>query len=201
MTGLTAKPIVSHARQNLPSPAFAAPLAAMLAITHSARTVLAYQTGVVTVHEAAGRTNRRLAVSVAACVLLLAQFLLGMAVNVGVVLPAHHPGAAASNYFSGVASGVGWAISAGPAWVAAHVVLGLALVVAALAAIGLIWRTGSRTERAMSVLGLLFIIGAGFNGASFLNYGHAVSSFIMAALWALATTCYVTGAVLSARRT
>jgi hypothetical protein len=40
--------------------------------------------------------NRRLAVDVAACVLLLVQFLLGMAVNLGVVLPAHHPGAAAS---------------------------------------------------------------------------------------------------------
>jgi hypothetical protein len=145
--------------------------------------------------------NRRLTVSIAACVLLLAQYLLGMAVNVAIVLPAHHPGAAASNYFSGVASGLGWVISAGPAWVAAHTALGLALVVAALAAIALTWRAGSRTERAMSVLGLLFIIGAGFNGASFLNYGHAFSSFIMAALWALATACYVTGAVLAVRRT
>jgi hypothetical protein len=31
--------------------------------------------------------NRRLAVSIAACLLLLVQFLLGMAVNVGAVLP------------------------------------------------------------------------------------------------------------------
>jgi hypothetical protein len=53
----------------------------------------------------------------------------------------------------------------------------------------------------LSVLGLVFIIGAGFNGASFLNYGNAVNSFIMAALWALATTCYVTSAVLAAKRT
>ena len=145
--------------------------------------------------------NRRLAVDVAACVLLLAQFLLGMAVNLSVVLPVHHPGAAASNYFSGVASGVSWVISTGPGWVAAHAALGLALVVAALAAIALTWRSGSRTERTMSVLGPLLIIGAGFNGASFLNYGHDASSFIMAALWALATACYVTGAVLAARRT
>lgn len=144
--------------------------------------------------------NRRLAVSITALVLLLIQFLLGMAVNLGVVLPAHHPGAAASNYFAGVASGLGWVISSGPAWAAAHAALGLALVLAALAAIALTWRAGSRTERAVSILGLLFIIGAGFNGASFLNYGHAASSFIMAALWALATACYVTGAVLAARR-
>ena len=40
--------------------------------------------------------NRRLAVSSTAMVLLLVQFMLGMAANVGVVLPAHHPGAAAS---------------------------------------------------------------------------------------------------------
>src|SRR5215469_4309869 len=145
--------------------------------------------------------NRRLAVSITTLVLLLVQFLLGMAVNLGVVLPAHHPGAAASSYFAGVASGLGWVISSGPAWVAAHSAFGLALGVAALAAIALTWRTGSRTERTMSVLGLLFIIGAGFNGASFLNYGHAASSFMMAALWALATACYVTGAVLAARRT
>jgi hypothetical protein len=133
--------------------------------------------------------------------LLLVQFLLGMAANVGVILPAHHPGAAASDYFSGVASGVGWVISSGPAWVAAHATFGIALVAAALAAIILTWRAGNRTERIMSVLGLVFIIGAGFNGASFLNYGNAVNSFIMAALWALATTCYVTSAVLAAKRT
>jgi hypothetical protein len=144
--------------------------------------------------------NRRLAVNIAACILLLVEFLLGMAVNLGVVLPKHHPGAAASNYFSGVASGVGWVISTGSAWVAAHAAFGLALVVAALAAIALTWRAGPRTERAASVLGLLFIVGAGFNGASFLNYGRAVSSFIMAALWALATACYVTNAILAARR-
>lgn len=145
--------------------------------------------------------NRRLAVNIAACILLFVQFLLGMAVNLEVVLPKHHPGAAATNYFSGVASGVSWVISSGPAWVAAHATFGLALVVAALAAIWLTWRRGSRTERTMSVLGLLFITGAGFNGASFLNYSHAISSFIMAALWALATACYVTGAVIAARRT
>jgi hypothetical protein len=143
--------------------------------------------------------QKRLTVSIAACVLLLVQFLLGMAVNVGIVLPKHHPGAQATNYFSGVASGVGWVISSGPAWVAAHASFGLALVVAALAAIFLTWRGGSRTERVMAILGLLFIIGAGFNGASFLNYGNAANTYIMASLWALATACYVTSAIVAAR--
>jgi hypothetical protein len=144
--------------------------------------------------------NRRLAVNVAALILLVAQYMFGMVVNVTVVLPAHHPGSGASNYFSGVASGVGWAISTGPAWLAAHAALGLALVVAALAAIVLTWRTGRRADRTMSIIGALAIIGAGFNGASFLNYGQSFSSLIMAGLWALAAACYVTGAVLSVRR-
>lgn len=147
------------------------------------------------------RMNRRLAVNIAACILLLVQYLLGMAVNVGVALPAHHPGSAASNYFSGLAAGLRWVVADGPAWVAAHAAFGLALVLAALIAIGLTWRQGRRADRALSALGLLFIIGAGFNGASFLNYGQAFSSFIMAALWALATSCYVAGAVIAARST
>ena len=144
--------------------------------------------------------NRRLAVNIAVCVLLLAQYLVGIVVNVSVVLPARHPGAEASNYFSGVASGLGWVISAGPGWVAAHAALGLALAVAALAAIPLTWRHGGRSGQVVSVLGALAIIGAGFNGASFLNYGKSFSSLIMAGLWALAAACYVTGAVLAARR-
>jgi hypothetical protein len=147
------------------------------------------------------RMRRQLSVNIAACICLLVQFLLGMAVNVSIVVPTHHPGANASNYFSGVASGLGWVIPSGPAWLAAHAAFGLALVLAALAAIALTWRDGRGTERVMPILGLLFILGAGFNGASFLNYGHAFSTFIMAALWALATACYVTGAIVAARRT
>jgi hypothetical protein len=50
------------------------------------------------------------------------------------------------------------------------------------------------------VLGALAILGAAFNGVSFLNYGHAFSSMIMAGLWALALACYLTGMFLAARR-
>lgn len=107
--------------------------------------VLAYQAGLTRpAGQGGGRVNRRLAVNIAACVLLLAQYLVGMVVNVSVVLPARHPGTAASNYFSGVASAPGWVISAGPGWVAAHAALGLALAVAALAATPLTWRHGGR---------------------------------------------------------
>ncbi len=41
--------------------------------------------------------------------LLAAQFLIGMLVNLFVVLPTAHPGAQAPEYFSGVVEGVWWA--------------------------------------------------------------------------------------------
>jgi hypothetical protein len=142
--------------------------------------------------------NRGLAVNLAACLLLLIQYLLGMVTNVYVVLPTRHPGANAANYFSGSATGLGWVITSGPAWVAAHATFGMALVVAAFFAIALTWRKRYRGGRTLAVLGALAILGAGFNGASFLTYGKAFSSMIMAGLWALALACYVAGAVLAA---
>jgi hypothetical protein len=144
--------------------------------------------------------GRLLTVNAAACLLLLAQYLLGMAVNVYVVLPGRHPGSGASNYFGGAASGLAWVISHGPGWAAAHTAFGLALAVAALASVGLARRQDGRLVTGLSVLGALAIVGAGFNGASFLDYGHAFSSMIMAGLWALALACYLTGAVLAAVR-
>jgi hypothetical protein len=143
---------------------------------------------------------RQLTVNLGACALLLIQYLLGMVVNVYVVLPNQHPGAGAGNYFSGAAAGLAWVITDAPAWAAAHAAFGMALAAAALAAIVLAWRTGSTASKAASVVGALAIIGAGFNGASFVNYGQAFSSLIMAGLWALALACYLTAAILAARR-
>ena len=73
-------------------------------------------------------------------------------------------------------------------------------MLAGFASNALTWARGSRLATAMSVLGALAILGAGFNGVSFLDYGHAFSSMIMAGLWALALACYVTGMFLAARR-
>jgi hypothetical protein len=108
----------------------------------------------------------------AACALLLLQFLLGMVVNLYVTIPNHHPGAGAHNFFAGIVSAVGWAIPDGPAWLAAHVMLGLGLVAAALA--NLAWSTAvqGRLYTGASVLGAMAVLGAAFNGISFVNYGH-----------------------------
>jgi hypothetical protein len=142
---------------------------------------------------------RILAVNLVAALLLLVQYLLGMVANLYVTLPAHHPGAKASNYFAGITSGVAWVIPHGAGWVAAHAALGLALVLAALVNIVFTWRLGGRLITATAVAGALFIIGAGFNGASFLNYANDISSMIMAGLWALALASYLTGLYLAAR--
>ena len=144
--------------------------------------------------------RRLLTVNVIACVLLLIQYLLGMAVNLYVTLPGQASGAGASNYFTGAAASLGWIIPDGPAWAAAHAAFGLALVLAALASIVLTWGQASRFALWTSVLGALATIGAAFNGVSFVNYGHAVSSMIMAALWAVALASYLGGMFLAARR-
>ena len=154
----------------------------------------------VVVTAAANRAARLLAVNVAACALLLIQYLLGMVVNVYVVLPGRHPGAGAGDYFTGAVSGLAWVISDGPGWAAAHAAFGLALALAALASITLARRQDGRLAVTLSVLGALAIVGAGFNGVSFLDYGHAFSSMIMAGLWALALACYLAGVILAARR-
>jgi hypothetical protein len=142
-------------------------------------------------------TRRLLLVNVSACALLIVQYLLGMTVNVFVILPARHPGANAGDYFSGAAAGLGWVIASGPGWAAAHAAFGLALVVAAVAAVVLA-RAADRAALSLSVVGALAVIGAGFNGVSFVNYGQAFSSMIMAGLWALALACYVAVAIRAA---
>jgi hypothetical protein len=91
-------------------------------------------------------------------------------------------------------------VADGSAWAAAHAAFGMALAALALAAVAIAWRQGGTGGRAASVIGALAIIGAGFNGASFVNYGHAFSSMIMAGLWTLALACYIAGAMLALRR-
>jgi hypothetical protein len=142
---------------------------------------------------------RLLAANLAACLLLLIQYLLGMVANLYVTVPDHHPGSGARSYFTGVTSGLAWVIPDGPGWVAAHSALGLALVLAAFAVLALSWKRGSRLATGLAALGAAAILGAGFNGASFLNYGHDFSSMIMAALWALALASYLTGLYLGSR--
>jgi hypothetical protein len=110
--------------------------------------------------------------------LLAVQFLIGMVVNLFVQLPSAHPGVGASNYFQGVVQGVAWAL--------VHAPLALLLI-------GLAIASRRRAWIVTSLLGWLGIMAAGFNGASFLNYGHDFSSLIMSIGFLLAVISYAIG--------
>src|SRR5258706_9471587 len=78
-------------------------------------------------------TTRQLRISfLFALVMLIAQFLLGMAVNLFVKIPTDHPGANPPEYFSGVAQSVTWAILHGNLLLAIHGGFGIVLVIAAV---------------------------------------------------------------------
>jgi len=133
-------------------------------------------------------------------VLLLCQFAVGMAVNLYAQIAPNHPGAHPANYFTGSVHSIGWSIGSGPVTLAIHSVLGLFLVVAAVTLLVLAIRTRRRATTIAALLGMGFIIGAGFNGASFLDFNHNTSSLIMALLFALATLSYIVVLALEGRR-
>jgi len=123
--------------------------------------------------------------------LVLCQAAVGMAVNLYVTIPGHHPGSQPSNYLTGSADSIGWALGHGVVVLAAHVALGLALVLVAIALAVVVLRARRRAVAVWSVLGGLLTIGAAFNGASFLDFGKNASSLIMALLTFAAIASYV----------
>lgn len=138
--------------------------------------------------------NQQLRINfLAALVMLIIQFLLGMAVNLFVKIPTDHPGSNAPEYFSGVAQSVAWAILHGHILLVLHAVFGLLLVVAALLTLVTGIQTRRRGIALSSVFGFIGILGAGFNGGSFLNYHEDFSSMIMATGFAIAVVAYSVG--------
>jgi heme A synthase len=128
--------------------------------------------------------------SFGAIVLLIVQAGIGMAVNLYVIVPAHHEGADPSNFFGGSIKSVGWAISHDAIILAIHAVLGLLLVIFV---VEVAYRATKHTRGLVTtwaILAGLFVIGAGFKGASFLDFNKAISSLLMALLTFAAIVCY-----------
>jgi hypothetical protein len=125
-----------------------------------------------------------------AIVLVLVQAGIGMDVNLYVAIPAQHPGARPSDYFGGSARSVAWSVAHGAPALVIHAVLGLALAVLVIGVAVYAIRSGHRPAGAWSVLAGLLVIGAGFNGASFLDFNNNISSLIMALLAFGALACY-----------
>jgi hypothetical protein len=138
-------------------------------------------------------TRNLRAASIAVLVLLLGQFLIGMAVNLFVQIPKNHPGARPPEYFSGAAQSVTWAVSAGPFWLLVHASLGLVLVAAAAVLLVMAIAARRRGPIVGATVGLLAVVAAGFNGASFLNYDEDFSSMLMSAAFAVAVAAYALG--------
>jgi hypothetical protein len=131
--------------------------------------------------------------SLAAILMLIAQFLLGMGVNLFVVIPKDHPGSNPPEYFSGVAQSVAWALLHGHVLLILHAAFGLVLVFASVGTLVQAIRTRARGLIVTASFGAFGVIAAGFNGGSYLNYHEDFSSMIMATGFAVAMVAYTTG--------
>lgn len=125
-----------------------------------------------------------------AVVAVLAQTGIGIVVNLYVTIPAHHPGTHPSNYFAGSTRSVVWAISHGAAALAIHATLGLVVVVLAIAVALIAVRGSNRALKIWLIVAAGLVIGAGFNGASFLDFNQNTSSLLMALLALGSVVCY-----------
>ncbi|MGH7721478.1 MAG: hypothetical protein ACRENL_01415 [Candidatus Dormibacteria bacterium] len=128
---------------------------------------------------------------------LVAQFLLGTAVNLFVKIPADHPGAHSSAYFSGLLQSVTWAVLHGWVLLSLHAILGLILLVGSIAVLVTAVRQRARRHIVVGALGVMGVIAAGFNGGSFLVFGEDYSSYLMAVGFAVAVLAYTTGLFIS----
>jgi hypothetical protein len=131
-------------------------------------------------------------------VLLVVQFLFGVSVNLYVTIPTHHPGAGSGPYLSGAVSSVLWSFSSGLPLLIVHVVIGVLLFLSGIELVVHSVRAGRRAVIWLAAVGLMAIIFAGFNGASFLKYNLNISSMLMSVGFAVAVVCYVVILGLSA---
>jgi hypothetical protein len=134
-----------------------------------------------------------------ALVMLIAQFMLGIAVNLFVKIPTDHPGSNPPEYFSGVAQSVTWAILHGHILLAIHAGFGLVLVIAAVGTMVQAVQARRRGLIISSAFGFIGVLGAGFNGGSYLNYHEDFSSMLMATGFAIAVVAYSVGIYLAAQ--
>ena len=124
---------------------------------------------------------------------LVVQFMLGMATNLFVTVPRNHPGANPPEYFSGVIQSVTWAILHGPIWLVLHAGLGLLLVIFGFRLLVPAIRSRQRFTIVTAPIGAVAMLGAGFNGGSYLNYHEDFSSMLMSSFFAIAVTSYLIG--------
>jgi hypothetical protein len=117
--------------------------------------------------------------SLAVLVLVVAEYLIGMYVNLFVTIPPADHG-----------HSLGSAIANGPAILAAHAVVGLLLGLAALGVLVQAVMARHPGAIAASVAGLLALTFASAAGASFTSGGHPSDSMAMSVLTGVGLLCY-----------
>lgn len=115
-------------------------------------------------------------------VLLIIEYGVGMTVNLYVKAPAA----------SGVGQAFGRALTQGAPALVLHVVIGLGLIVGAVVLLVRAVLSRRRGVAVAALIGLLALLGAAFNGASFVANGSDGASLGMAMLAGLALLCYGT---------
>jgi len=124
------------------------------------------------------------AASLGICVMLIAQLILGVAVNLYVRVPAADQG-------RGLGTALGRALTSPPVTLAAHAALGTLLLIAAVNVLVRALRARHKLAIAASATGLAAIVGAAVSGASFVNDSRAGASMAMAVLTGVALLCYL----------
>jgi len=122
--------------------------------------------------------------NLAAAIMLVIQYGLGIGVNLYVTVPAGH--------------GIGQAFSNGPA-LAVHTVLGLLLVLTALSMVVRSVIARHRASIVTSVVGVAAILAAAGYGASFVRNGSNAASLGMALATGVALLCYIIGLFVTGR--
>jgi hypothetical protein len=117
--------------------------------------------------------------SLAVLVLVVAEYLIGMYVNLFVTIPRADHG-----------HGVGSAIANGPAILATHAVIGLLLGLAALGVLVQAIMARHAGAIAASAAGLFALAFASAAGASFTTSGHPADSMAMSVLTGVGLLCY-----------
>lgn len=124
--------------------------------------------------------------SIITLALLLVQYGIGIAVNLYVTVPAADHG-----------HGIGQAVANGPAGLSLHVVLGVALILAAMGVLAQAIIARHRPTIITSAIGLLAITGAAFAGSEFVSSDATAASMTMAVLTGVALACYAASLYLS----
>ena len=142
---------------------------------------------------AARRVTGLRASAYGAVIMLLAEYCLGIWVNLYTQLPA-------SDHGTGLLTAFGRAVANGPVTLALHALLGTLLVITAIGVIIHAVRARNTASTVIAVIAFLAVAGAWVSGARFVSSQSSSASFGMAVATAVAVLGYVTILFLPARR-